>query len=492
MPIDPFDTRWTDPELYALAGLSALRKHQRSLALPQTDDQLWDYVDRTWGVHIPRVQVCPHHVAPFAAFADAYFVRGGSLHIFEGSRGFSGKSYLLALLGLTLACTRGGSVNILGGSGEQSRRVHAYMERAWQHAGAPRHLLDGAPQAMRTRLADGSTIQCLMASSTSIRGGHPVALLLDECDEFSLPLFDAAMGQTLAQPGRPAVTVAASTHHYSEGVMTELKRRAAQQTGFVLRAWCYQETLAPHGWLDPAEVERKRLEVPAAMFRSEYDLQEPAPEHRAIQPAAVQAMFDPARGRYRGGQQERIEVEAPRPDALYAHGADWARVQDMTEIVTLRADTLPYCLVAYERMHRLPWPQMVACFDARILRYRGRSGHADLAMHDKTGLGDVVDGYLTQPARGMVLAGRARADLFSECVAGLERHEIVSPMIDSLYSQLYYCTVEDLYGSGHPPDGFVALALAYRAAKARHRLPHSDIAAALADLAKPSQWDIRV
>jgi hypothetical protein len=434
--------------------------------VPQTDDALWDYVHTTWGVAIPRVQVCPQHVAPFAAFADAYFVRRASMHVWEGSRGFSGKSYLLALLGLTIACTRGGSVNILGGSGEQSRRVHEYMDHAWRVTTAPRQRLAGEPLAMRTRLVDGSVIQCLLASSTSIRGGHPVSLLLDEVDEFALPLFDAAMGQTMSQPGRPAVTVAASTHQYPDGCFTEVKKRAAAQQWRVA-TWCYRESMAPHGWLAPAEVERKRREVSEAMFRVEYDLQEPSPESRAIQPQALEAMFQEALGRYQGAAREYIELEAPVAWGAYVHGADWAKHQDWTEIVSLRTDQIPWRLVAYERMQRLPWPQMVGRFDARIARFKQGQSRAEHALFDRTGIGDVVDGYLTEAATGFLMVGRARADLFSECVAGIERGELVSPVIDSLKGQLQYCTVDDLYGAGHPPDGFVALALAYRAAKTK-------------------------
>src|SRR5262249_53987280 len=134
-----------------------------------------------------------------------------------------------------------------------------------------------------------------------------------------------------------------------------------------------------------------------------------------------------------------------------------------------------YLLVAYARMQRLPWPQMVGCFDARIRRYkppraRGLSRHEnpyDRALHDKTGLGDVVDDLLTEDAEGLVMAGRARADLCSEGVKAIEHGEIVSPFIAALEAQVRYCTVDDLYGAGHPPDGFVALALAYCAAKTR-------------------------
>ena len=112
-------------EIRAFAKLKAIQlelrhqhesdSHQSAWTLPQNDAELWAYVAKTWGISIPRTAVCPDHVAPFTAFADAYFARD-SMIVWEASRGLGGKSFMLSILGLTIACTRGGDVNILGGS----------------------------------------------------------------------------------------------------------------------------------------------------------------------------------------------------------------------------------------------------------------------------------------------------------------------------------------------------------------------------------------
>ena len=103
------------------------------------------------------------------------------MSVWIGSRGLAGKSFLLALLGLTEAVTLGASVNILGGSGEQAKRVHEYMEDFWKKKTAPHSLLMSDPTKRETRLIHGNKIQALMASQASVRGGHPQRLRLDEC-----------------------------------------------------------------------------------------------------------------------------------------------------------------------------------------------------------------------------------------------------------------------------------------------------------------------
>jgi hypothetical protein len=447
----------TIERLSVAAGLGA-PPSAAGAALPQTDEALWEYVYQTWGVKIPRLSVCLGHVAPFTAFADAYFARD-SMIVWEASRGLGGKSFMLSILGLTIACTRGGDVNILGGSGEQAKRVHDYMAKAWDKLAAPRQMLRSDPMKTVTQLANGHTIQALLASSASVRGPHIPTLLLDEVDEMALDIFDAAMGQTMSIAGLPPVTVMSSTHHYPDGTFTEVLKRAAAK-GWTRHCWCYRESMAEGGWLTAETVAQKRYETTAVMWDTEYELQEPSPASRAIMPDAVKTMFDRRLGIYEGKPREYIEAEGPVAGATYAHGADWAKSLDWTEIVTIRTDVKPARLVAYERMQRLPWPQMVHRFEDRQTRYGLAQSRA---AHDGTGLGDVIDGYLTQEAEKVVLVGRTRADLFSNHISAIENGELVSPYIESLFGQYLYCSVEDLYGRDHPPDGFVAGAMAWHA-----------------------------
>ena len=67
---------------------------------------------------------------------------------------------------------------------------------------------------------------------------------------------------------------------------------------------------------------------------------------------------------------------------------------------------------------------------------------------------DVIDFQMT---------GRERRDLFISYIAALERHELKLPRLEPFYREHKYCRVDDLFGTGHPPDTVVAMALAYHA-----------------------------
>src|ERR1700704_1713984 len=115
-----------------------------------SEEELRMFVEMAFGVLIPDKQICPGHTTPWRAFADAYFAKY-PVTIWLASRGFGGKSYLLALLAQVVALTLKADVNPLGGSGVQARRVHDYMQSHWSHPGAPKHLLVGDPLTNETR-----------------------------------------------------------------------------------------------------------------------------------------------------------------------------------------------------------------------------------------------------------------------------------------------------------------------------------------------------
>ncbi len=425
-----------------------------------TEDDLRHYIKSAFGAEIPNIQVCPNHTTPWRAFADAYFANH-DVTIWKASRGLGGKSYLLALLGVTEASTLKVDVNVLGGSGEQSERVQASMQKFWQFPNAPIHTLLTDPTQRRIRLVYGNTITALMASTKSVRGPHPARLRMDEIDEMKKNVFEAALGQPMFQNGVPPQLTLSSTHHYTDGVMTYALKLAAEK-GWPIAEWCFRETMANGtGWLTQAEYEIKRRNIPDSIWNVEYELQEPSPEARAIDQDSIRLMFDRALG-FAEGLQGEIIFEPYQNGAVYVHGADWARKVDFTVIITFRIDVIPWRVVAYYRNRRLSWPKMVSVFEARRKAYNG--GRAN---HDTTGIGDVVDGYISDRTDliGTVMVGRARSDMLTEYIAGIENGEVISPMIQLMEAEHRLASNDDVWGDGHLPDTISAGSLAYRAAK---------------------------
>ena len=113
----------------------------------------------------------------------------------------------------------------------------------------------------------------------------------------------------------------------------------------------------------PAVLARATLELSRTMWATEYELQEPSAEGRAIDPAAVERMFDATRGAHISpGEFEHIwrgqsgpPADRAWPDpagAWYCTGIDWAQKRDSTVAAVVRCDTTPLQLVARRRCQR--------------------------------------------------------------------------------------------------------------------------------------------
>ena len=286
-----------------------------------------------------------------------------------------------------------------------------------------------------------------------------------------LRILEAAQGQPMDRNGVRAQTVMSSTHQHPDGTVTAMRRRAAE-LGWPVSEWCYRETLTPHGWLTADQVTRKRGELSRTMWDVEYELQEPSAEGRAIDPDAVERMFDATLGTHiTAGDLEHLWRGQPGPPAerawpdpaggWYCIGVDWAQKRHHTAAVALRCDTTPLQVVAAYRAQRRSWQVMTAHVGALLDEYPGP------AAHDETGAGSAIGAFpaLTphDQLEGVTLVGRVRTDLFRNYIGAIERHEIVCPRIDVFYTEHLYCGEDDLFGSGHPPDTVVAMALAYHA-----------------------------
>jgi len=443
---------------------------------PKTPEELRDWLWQHLGVRIPDVQVCPNHSTPWRAFCDAFF----GLHlvvIWKASRGLGGKTYLLSVLGDAEAVLLGADVTILGGSGEQSERVQEYVSDWLAKEPAVNLVKDNTREA---RLANGARLRALMASSRSVRGPHPQRVHIDEADEVLLKLVNAALGQAMAKNGVSECTVMSSTHHYARGPMTELLKRAKANPKWAVHEWCWRESYANGaGWLTEQQIEAKRSVVTAQMWNTEYDLQQPSAEGRAIDPGKVEAMFSVELGEFDGAEGQYIEIEAPQHGASYVTGADWARKVDWTIILTWRIDVYPYKLVAFERSGRRPWPDMTAKFDQRVKRFPGA------AYFDQTGVGDVVAGYLTVAASGVMMVARPRAEMLTSYITSIERGMLVAPRINWMYQEHLLASVADVYGSAPDLTGTTETA---EGEGGRVHLPDTIAAGALANLGMPKQY----
>lgn len=430
---------------------------------PRNKQELQQWFELLFDMVIPDKAVCPEHSAPLDALAASYFVEAPVV-VWKASRGFGGKTTMLAGLSM-LELMDGANVNILGGSGRQSQMVHDIERETWNRTiilddirieSPLKQFIKIEPTTWYTQSIRGNKLIALTASTKSARGPHPQRLRIDEVDEMSEIIFDAAMGQAMSKYGIKAQTTISSTQQYPDGTMAKVLKMAKEK-GWIVYEWCYHETsIHNQGWLDDNEIEDKRKSVTNLMWQIEYELQEPLAEGRILSAESLVKTFKPQIGRVHDRMGAYYEFESPKKDGLYATGADWARDVDFTVISTLRYDITPARLVAYERVQFEPYPIMIQRFKHRLKRYPGRG------IHDASGVGSVVSDYIDIPDVVDYNVKR-KPELYSDYIIAIESGKIECPMVDTIHAEHKYCLYSDIYQSTHPPDIVCSMALAWKA-----------------------------
>ena len=174
---------------------------------PTSHDQLHAWLRDTLGLTIARRPLIRGHQAPFAYLAHVFFEGGRLLPgrhddgeetgeppldcVVWANRG-GGKTFLGAVATLLdLVFKPGIEVRILGGSLEQSKRMHAHL-RAFFSQPPLDTMVEGRITERRLRLTNGSSVEILAQSETSVRGTRVQKLRCDEVEMFDRDVWEAA------------------------------------------------------------------------------------------------------------------------------------------------------------------------------------------------------------------------------------------------------------------------------------------------------------
>ncbi len=221
---------------------------------PASRRSLSDYVKVFLGIEVPEKAICPEHNSPmdylwhtFSSDFPSLRARskglGGAVNadcIVWANRA-GGKTELAAIATLLdcifkPAC----QVRILGGSGEQASRMYDYLTGFFRHDFD--QFLAGAPLKTKCRFANGSAVEVLTQSPTSVRGQHIQKLRCDELELFNEDVFAAAQFTTQSTQNITAAMELISTMHRPYGLMQKVVS-SASQLGTPVFKWCLWEVI---------------------------------------------------------------------------------------------------------------------------------------------------------------------------------------------------------------------------------------------------------
>jgi hypothetical protein len=220
---------------------SALRRTR-----PRTRPDLKNYIKAFLGIDIPDKKICPEHNSPMDYLwhgfsADFAKNKAANADAIVWANRAGGKTQLAAVATLLdcifkPAC----QVRILGGSGEQAGRMYDYLT-GFLNNGFER-FLHGAVLKDRCRFSNGSAVEVLTQSPTSVRGQHVQKLRCDEVELFDNDVFAAAKFVTRSTDDLVASMEVISTMHRPYGLMQSVVS-SADQLGTPVFKWCLWEVI---------------------------------------------------------------------------------------------------------------------------------------------------------------------------------------------------------------------------------------------------------
>jgi hypothetical protein len=213
---------------------------------PVTRRDLKNYVKVFLDINVPDKRICPEHQSPmdylwytFCELKHASQTANHDSIVWANRAG--GKTELAAVATLLDCLFKPNcQVRILGGSGEQAGRMYEYLT-AFLHRGYGQFLA-GPVRKTKCCFINGSVVEVLTQSPTSVRGQHVQKLRCDELELFDEDVFAAAKFTTQSTASITAGMEMISTMHKPYGLMHEVVTSAAE-SGTPVFKWCVWETI---------------------------------------------------------------------------------------------------------------------------------------------------------------------------------------------------------------------------------------------------------
>jgi hypothetical protein len=213
---------------------------------PVTKLDLKNYAKVFLGIDVPDKKICPEHQSPmdylWYTFRESEQGPGIANHdaIVWANRA-GGKTELAAVATLLDCLFKPHcQVRILGGSGEQAGRMYEYLTGFLHHG--YEQFLAGPVRKAKCRFINGSAVEVLTQSATSVRGQHVQKLRCDELELFDKNVFVAAKFTTQSTASITAGMELISTMHRPYGLMHEVVT-SAPKFGTPVFKWCVWETI---------------------------------------------------------------------------------------------------------------------------------------------------------------------------------------------------------------------------------------------------------
>lgn len=330
--------------------------------------------------------------------------------------------------------------------------------KAWDKAIS--QIRKGGPQGASILLSNGALWRFrTLGKPETKRGMRNHGVVIDEAGLLPSTAWQAVMRPTLSDFAGWAFKIGSPNGHnwfHEEFMNGGAGGKGSARMGY--KSYRYPTSANPY--IPKGEIETARLELPADLFRQEYEA-EFIDNAGAVFHKVKQAVKFPADGYVDGDPWTVIE---PDPAHQYKMGLDLAKSNDFTALVV--RDALNRAVFAW-RFSGIDYAIQIPRIREVALRY----GNCEVEA-DSTGVGDPVVEQLRDAGvrvRGVVLTNKSKRDLAVNLAGMFDREEIslpaIPPLIEDLSAFRYQLTkagnVQMAAPEGRNDDFSIATMLAF-------------------------------
>jgi hypothetical protein len=219
--------------------------------IPQTREELGDFIFERWGVRIPDVAVCSErgHIDPLTALWE-FFSGEETAVVWWAPRGGS-KTYLVGVNVRLDSIFRPGVQAVAVASTEaQAGKAKEHLDgllRAESGTEPGKHPEVAYSGATKVSWRNGCSLEILPSTMSAVNGPHSARVYCDEVDLMDPAVLEQSRLISQAQGGYPASDLLTSTMKFSFGAMWDVvsEIREAEGAGidppYQLRVWCWKE-----------------------------------------------------------------------------------------------------------------------------------------------------------------------------------------------------------------------------------------------------------
>jgi hypothetical protein len=286
---------------------------------------------------------------------------------------------------------------------------------------------------------NNALVKCIHAQDpeTTIEGERVHGALLDEASKMPEQVYASHTSTTTQTNGWTAITTTPRGKNWVYKLYKNIEdhMRWCERNERPYEMFCATAKTIDSPFVTQAVVEQARRTLPARMFKQLYEAEfvDDGDVFSGFRTLCEGVYFDEA------DRELHVPFDANQMEVVI--GADWARTHDYTVFTAWDINTRPARVVGWMRFNGQNYRTMIR----QIFEFGKKFKDVVQVVHDKTGIGDVIDELMSQlpwSVKGVVFTNESKAEMVTKLMVAIQHGKVRFPNWETLIREMDAFEVE--------------------------------------------------